>query len=193
MKKVFCFSTLFLFSIIVNAQGIFNVIASKEYSKDVAVFQAKEFLMNNILQVSDQPLQFEVDALAAANSLELISLWYKCESQKQEGLILGFYGDYVNENGLLITGYSFKNLPKDKAVEFITKIETTLSDQAKWLAGNDNVKNVCFKYDDMELLIYIPEEQIGEKYLRVFWGPFDATWNNIAFNRTKKRLLKKMQ
>ena len=97
---------------------------SKEFSKDVSLFKAKSFLISDILKVSEDPLEFQAEALAAASSGELTTLLYRCESQSAEGLILGFYGNYWDKtSGTNYQGYGFKNLPKEKALEFFDKIE----------------------------------------------------------------------
>jgi len=169
-----------------------TIFAAKEYSKDVAVFQAKEFLMTEVLGESAQNVQFEVDALAAATSLEVISLWYKCESMGKEGLIIGFYGYVVNEAGLGYNQYAFRDFPKEKAIDFINKIDVVKSENTKWVSGSDNVRNVYFSFDDITLLLYQSETEIGTTTLRLFWKGFDATWEGGPYSRTKKRLFKKM-
>ncbi len=65
---------------------------AKEFSKDIALYKAKEFVMMDVLGESTGIVKFEVDALAASNSGELTTLSYKCESKNKEGLVLGFYG-----------------------------------------------------------------------------------------------------
>ena len=110
-----------------------NIWTAKEFSKEISLFKSKEFLFKNVLGSTEQIVPFEVTPLAAASSGELTTLLYKCEAKQKEGLILGFYGDYWNEAGVLYQGYSFKNLEKEKAIEFLNKIVTSIEENKKFL------------------------------------------------------------
>ena len=165
-----------------------NIWAAKEFSKEISLFKSKEFLFNSVLGSWEQVVKFEVTSLAAANSGELTTLLYKCESKQKEGLILGFYGDYWNESGVLYQGYSFKHLEKDRATELLNKIKTSLEENSKFLEDKSDNNNIYFKYDDMDILIWT----IGGSYsIRIFWQDFDSTWGKIALERSKRRFLKK--
>lgn len=167
-----------------------NIWTAKEFSKEISLFKSKEFLFSSVLGSSEQVVQFEVTSLAAANSGELTTLLYKCESKLKEGLILGFYGDYWNESGVLYQGYSFKHLEKDKAIQLLNKIEKSLKDNNKFLEDKSDNNNIYFKFDDMEILIWT----IGGSYsIRIFWQGFDSTWEKTAFERSKRRFEKKIQ
>ena len=124
----FCFS-----QVKVNSN---NVWTAKEFSKEISLFKSKEFLFKNVLGSTEQIVPFEVIPLAAASSGELTTLLYKCETKNKEGIILGFYGDYWNEAGVLYQGYSFKNLEKDKAIEFLNKIVASIEENKKFLNEN---------------------------------------------------------
>lgn len=189
MKKLLF---LFLFVGSLHAQGLWTSVVAKEYSKDVAIFQAKDYLMTAILKCSGENLQFEVEALAAATSLEVITLWYKCELQAREGLIIGFYGYVVNEQGLGYYQYDFRDFPKENAIAFISKIDEAKEKNNKWLQADDDVRNVCFTFEDISILLYQSESEIGTTTMRLFWKGFDATWEGTPYARTKKRLFKKM-
>ncbi|WP_339838847.1 hypothetical protein [uncultured Flavobacterium sp.] len=167
-----------------------NIWTAKEFSKDISLFKSKEFLFKNVLGSSEKVVQFEVIPLAASSSGELTTLLYKCESKQKEGLILGFYGDYWNEAGVLYQGYSFKNLEKEKAIEFLNKIETSIDENNKFLKDNSDNNNIYFKYDDMEVLIW---NNVGSYSIRVFWEGFDSTWERTAFERSKRRFEKKIK
>ncbi len=99
-----------------------NVFTAKEFSKDIAMYYSKKYLFKDILGTSEVIDEFEVIPLAAASSGELTTLLYKSETKNKEGLIIGFYGDYWNEAGILYQGYAFKNLEKNKAMDFLYKI-----------------------------------------------------------------------
>ena len=167
-----------------------NVWTAKEFSKEISLFKSKEFLFKNVLGITEQIVSFEVIPLAAASSGELTTLLYKCEAKQKEGLILGFYGDYWNEAGVLYQGYSFKNLEKEKAIEFLNKIVTSIEENKKFLNENGDNNNIYFKYDDMDVLIWT---NMGSYSIRIFWQGFDSTWEKTAFERSKRRFEKKIK
>jgi len=178
----FCFS-----QVKVNSN---NVWTAKEFSKEISLFKSKEFLYKNVLGSTEQIVPFEVIPLAAASSGELTTLLYKCETKNKEGIILGFYGDYWNEAGVLYQGYSFKNLEKDKAIEFLNKIVASIEENKKFLNENGDNNNIFFKYDDMDVLIWT---NLGTYSIRIFWQGFDSTWEKTAFERSKRRFEKKIK
>ena len=178
----FCFS-----QVKVNSN---NVWTAKEFSKEISLFKSKEFLFKNVLGSTNQVVPFEVIPLAAASSGELTTLLYKCEAKQKEGLILGFYGDYWNESGVLYQGYSFKNLEKEKAIEFLNKIVTSIEENKKFLNESGDNNNIFFKYDDMDVLIWT---NAGTYSIRIFWQGFDSTWEKTAFERSKRRFEKKIK
>ena len=167
-----------------------NIWTAKEFSKEISLFKSKEFLFKNVLGSTEQIVPFEVIPLAAASSGELTTLLYKCEAKQKEGLILGFYGDYWNEAGVLYQGYSFKNLEKDKAIEFLNKIVASIEENKKFLNENGDNNNIFFKYDDMDVLIWT---NLGTYSIRIFWQGFDSTWEKTAFERSKRRFEKKIK
>ena len=167
-----------------------NVWTAKEFSKEISLFKSKEFLFKNVLGSTEQIVPFEVIPLAAASSGELTTLLYKCETKNKEGIILGFYGDYWNEAGVLYQGYSFKNLEKDKAIEFLNKIVASIEENKKFLNENGDNNNIFFKYDDMDVLIWT---NLGTYSIRIFWQGFDSTWEKTAFERSKRRFEKKIK
>ena len=170
--------------------SVLGLVLSNQFSKDESLYKAKDFAMQQILGVKDSPEKFEMWALAAATSGELTSLVYKCEAQKKEGLLLAFYGSYWNEAGVVHQGYAFKNLPKAKAVEFLTKVDETIEANKDYLWADRDNNNVCFKYDDLTILLCV-STQSGTR-IRVFWGQFDSDWDGNSFSKTIKRMAKKI-
>ncbi|AWH84494.1 hypothetical protein HYN59_04895 [Flavobacterium album] len=162
-------------------------IFSKEYSKEIALFDAKEFLFREVLKTSDKPLKFEVDPLAAASSGELTTLSYKCEEREKEGLVLGFYGTYWNEHGVIHTGFGFKHLDREKATEFLDKIQQIIDSEQKYLHDGTGTNNIVFTYDDIDILITY---DVVTK-IRLFWKNFDSTWERTAFERSHRRFERK--
>ena len=129
---------------------IINTIVKKEYSKEIVAFQAKEYVINNILQVNEEPIRFVVDPLSGAESGELTTLYYNCEEQNKEGLLLAFYGSFWNDAGVVYTGYGFKNLNKKEALEFLTKIQLAIDSNSKYLKDSKD-NNIVLKYNDVDI------------------------------------------
>lgn len=167
-----------------------NIWTAKEFSKEISLFKSKEFLFKTVLGSTTEVVPFEVIPLAAASSGELTTLLYKCDVKQKEGLVLGFYGDYWNEAGVLYQGYSFKNIEKEKAIEFLNKIVTSIEENKKFLNENGDNNNIYFKYDDMDVLIWT---NVGTYTIRIFWQGFDSTWEKTAFERSKRRFEKKIK
>ena len=87
-------------------------------------------------------------------------------------------------------GYSFKNLEKDKAIEFLNKIVASIEENKKFLNENGDNNNIFFKYDDMDVLIWT---NLGTYSIRIFFFFFDSTWEKTAFERSKRRFEKKIK
>ena len=127
--------------------------------------------------------------LAAASSGELTTLLYHCEELNKEGLILGFYGNYWNDNGVVYQGFGFKNLEKSNAMEFLSKIQNAIDNNSKYLKEDKDNNNIYFQYDDISVLIYASPDGYT---IRIFWQSFDSTWEKTAFERSKRRFEKKL-
>jgi len=164
-------------------------LSIKEFSKDIALFRAKAYVLNNVLKTADEAVEFEMDPLAAASSGELTSLVYRCSQLNKEGLIFGFFGDKWNSSGVVYQAYAFKNFPTARAIELLNKIESVIKDETKYLSSDANSNNVTFKFDDLTFIITMD----FQANIRVFWDDFDASWDGTAFKRTKRRLLKKLE
>lgn len=160
----------------------------KDFSKDIALFRAKDFVVNSVLGRKDNTVQFELDPLAAASSGELTSLVYRAEVLNVEGLILGFFGNHVTDAGTPYQAYAFKNLPAPKAKELLNLIESNIKENDKYLSADPGSNNIYFSYDDLTFIIDFD----GQTNIRVFWNEFDAKWDGTAFKRTKRRLFKKL-
>jgi hypothetical protein len=113
MKK----SLLFLLLVFILFPRLFaqssehtGIYFAKEYSKDEALYKAKDFVMDQILGISTGLVRFKIDPLASAASGELTSLVYSCDEKNATGLVLGFFGNYFNDSGVVYQGYGFKNL-----------------------------------------------------------------------------------
>ena len=162
---------------------------AKEFSKDQALYKAKDHLMKQVIGVDEKLIKFEIDPLASASSGELISLVYSCDEKKLTGLLLGFYGSRWNEAGVVHQAYAFKNLPKSNALEILTKLDKFIDDESKYLSADSDNNNMFFQYEDMTFLIF---RDSGVK-IRVFWNGFDSEWESTSFGRTKRRFERKIK
>jgi len=167
-----------------------NVFVAKEFSKDIALYNSKNFLFKNILGTTTEVVQFEIIPLAAASSGEITTLLYKCESKQMEGLVIGFYGNYWNDAGVLYQGYAFKNFEKNHAIEFLNKIQTAINENKKFINEDSDNNNIYFKYDDIDVLIWSSSQDYT---IRLFWNGFDSSWEKTAFDRSKRRFEKKIK
>ena len=174
----------------VSATTSSNIWYAKEFSKDIALYHAKTFLINNVLEISSDVVKFEVIPLAAANSGELTTLLYKCETKKKEGLVLGFFGNYVNESGVLYQGYSYKNLNVAEASEFLNKIQEAIDNNENFLRNSIDTNNIYFKYNDIDVLIWGSAQSFT---IRLYWNGFDSSWEKTAYDRSKRRFEKKIK
>ena len=122
MKKIifFLFFPILLFAQVSTNK---NIWFAKEFSKELAMYKAKTFLIKEVLDIKEDVSKFEIIPLAASTSGELTTLIYK--SSEKEGLILGFFGDYWNDAGVVYQGYKFLNLNRNDATQFLKKINET--------------------------------------------------------------------
>ncbi len=189
MKLKFILILLSTFSFAqVKTINLNYVWAAKEFSKDVAQFRAKSFLFRNVLGVNENIAKFELIPLAAASSGELTTLLYKAMDKDKEGMLLGFFGDYWNESGVVYQGYAFKNLDKIEAYEFLAKINDAIENESKYLRDSTDNNNIYFSYKDIDVIIFA-----GGQNIRLFWNGFDSSWEKLAFDRSKRRFEKKIK
>lgn len=165
------------------------LILANSYSKEVSLYRSKQFIINQILS-SEKGARFEAYPLAAATSGELTTLVYRCEDPQRQGLLMAFYGNQWNPAGVVYQAYGFKDLPAAKATDMLEKLDAFIAENTIYLRMSTDGHNAYFKYDDLTILVYSPDGVLPK--VRVFWGEFDAEWNISAFNKTHRRLLKKM-
>lgn len=183
-----------MFSLSLKSQSINHSYFSTVWDKDTSVFYGNEFLTKNIFKsAGNDVLKFQTVGLAASNSGEITTVLYKTEDGNSEGLLLCFYGSYVNEAGILYTGYGFKNLDKEKAFEFLNLVQKNIDENKDYLTkGGTNAfagNNIYFKYDDINIIIGY---SFGNLNIRLFWQNFDSSWNESAFQKSKRRFEKKI-
>ncbi|MDB9913502.1 hypothetical protein OAD06_04305 [Flavobacteriaceae bacterium] len=190
MKKL-----VLMFFCLLIALGSFAQTSSKPYNKDIAEYRAKAYLIKNVLNNDAKPILFEMEALSSASSGELTSLYYSnvlgiksSVQNKKEGLILGFFSDRWNPQGVIFNQYNFKNIPEINAKELLQLISLNIDIFNSIKVDYQNNYNFYFEFDDLIVLLY---KINGSLKIRVFWGDFDADWDSTAFNRTYRRFLKK--
>lgn len=167
-----------------------SIFFAKDFSKEIALYNAKWFVMNEVFGSTKDVIEFEVDPLTAASSGELTTLVYKCPDLQKEGLILGFYGTRWNESGVNFQAYAFKDLPILQANELLDKIDAATKDHSKYIEKNTDNSNIYFNYEDITILIY---NNASSTKLRVFWNGFDSEWDWDTFKKTQRRFLKKVK
>ena len=159
---------------------------SKEFSKAESLYFCKEFLVTKVLDTTNGTKVFEATALAAANSGELTTLFYKSTNGNEEGLILGFWSRDVNKFGLRSQGYEFKNFTVDSAYKFLERIQHEIDTYSRFLNKKDY--NIFFNTDGIDVLI--SNGTFGYE-IRLFWDGFDAIWESTAFERSVNRFKRK--
>lgn len=190
MKPIVFIYLILSYSIYCSSQtpGFF---VAKEWSKEIALFQSKAHLYKHILGVDPAIVKFEVLPLAAASSGDLTSLWYNCTSKKKEGLLLAFYGNYWNDQGVLYQGFAFRNFVKNEAIDFLNLIQKNIDDNITYLREDPDNTNIYFSYNDIDVMVW--SSSYGSYKMRLFWHGFDSTWEKLSFERSKQRFEKSIK
>jgi hypothetical protein len=190
MKNLLLVLSLLSLSIITNAQLINKTpgfFFAKEYGREFAAYYSKLYLYQEILNSPPGISKFSIDIISAANSGELTTLTYGLDDLNKKGLIIGFFGNYINENGVQYLGYRYLNFDQPEAIEFLNLIQSTLNQNQEYLGQSPETNNVAFNYKGMTVVI--SNEFPGYK-IRLFWGSFDCLWNIESFERTRTRFSK---
>jgi hypothetical protein len=167
-----------------------QVEGSRSYSKEVAMYRAKEFLMLNVLDTNDTSVEFELTPLVAESSGELTTIIFKCEEQNKSGLLIGFFNDqWIYPTGVPVESYSFKVFYEDEAIEFINLINTEVEKSWKFLREDWDNNNLIVSYQDVRLIIWTKSTA---PTIRVFWKGYDAEWRNSSFKRSVNKFERKI-
>lgn len=166
-----------------------GIVFAKEYSKEISLYRAKAFVMQQILGETNDAVKFDIDPLVASNSGELTTLVYKCDSKSKVGLILGFNSTKWNQAGVIYQEYSFKNMTVKEANEFCENIQIAIKVNSDYLESDHDNNNIYLNYGDIAVLIY--KNSFGVK-MRIFWNGYDAEWELSSFSKTVKRLKKEV-
>lgn len=108
--------------------------------------------------------------------------------REMEGLLLGFFGNFWNTNGVQTIGYGFKHLSKEKAKELFDLIAYNIDENRDYLKTKNDEYNIAFRFEDMDVLIWTTYPHAFK--IRLFWNNFDSTWEATAYFKTKKRFFK---
>ena len=60
----------------------FSQSSSKEYSKDISLYRAKFYIINEVLGETSEYEKFVIDPLAASKSSEITSIYYEGRGKK---------------------------------------------------------------------------------------------------------------
>lgn len=140
--------------------------------------------------MSDGFGRFELEALAASGSGELTSLIYNCPDKNKSGMILGFYNDYWNDNGVIYQGYKFKNFTEENALKLFNTIDSIGDANSEYLKASPNSANIFFTFEDLTFMFYGGWGPLSP--IRIFWNGFDVDWEAVAYNRTESRFKEKI-
>jgi hypothetical protein len=158
-------------------------IFAKLWSKDLTLDMAKLYLVQNVISIQENEERLVLDGLSASTSGELTAICYSGDSAKTIGILLAFYGDYWNEQGVNYKGYAFKNLNPSTALKFLNKIIDVAEKNQKFMESNLDINNIIFTFDDIVIIMF----NNGPIKLRILWQNFDAEWTLEEVQKTLKR------
>ena len=192
MKKVILFFSaviIFTFSISIKAQNISEKggIFMQYYSKKEAEFKGIEFLINNVLELTEKEvISFTFESLSASATGEITALFYSCEEKGKTGLIIGFFNiNWVP--GAIFKKYQYLNLTGNEARALLNRILTYKRnwDNGSWNENTygDVKKSIAFKSNGLTFVM----DKHNEYYMRVYWNDFDSSWGYGSLTRSRKR------
>ena len=159
----------------------------KEMAKDISQFRSKEYIVNYIIGSADnKEIKFETESLASDNDAGLISIAFNCTEVNEKGLLMAFMGLNRNSNGVVGQAYGFRYIPLKLAQELLLRIDSVKEKNKKYLSAETDINNIYIQFEDIKFIIY---KDGGEK-VRVLWNGFEVVWEDLAFDKTKKRLNK---
>jgi hypothetical protein len=167
-----------------------NLFHTKAFSKANAQINGKTFLINNVFGGAKNSIEkFEIEAISSSSSSDITTLYYANNTKQIKGMLICFFSDYVVDNGLGYYGYSYKNLDINKSENLLKLIKEAIDSNKKYLKDDDQVNNIYFKFDDIDVLIY--HYGANGFIIRFFWGKYDSTWDENSFSETLRYFDKK--
>jgi hypothetical protein len=172
----------------------------KKYNQDINLYESKRYIIDSIYGRSKSPIYIEIDAMTAARSGELTTLVHSCDSMKKKGVVFSFWGEYWNKYGVDFKGYKYKQFSFDQT---LTLLNLIFSESEKFKTRKyKNFEDKKFLqmidggetyFDFLDMTILLTGNREGVSNVRIFWGDFDATWELVSMEKTKKRLLEKQK
>lgn len=156
-----------------------------EYTEEMALYKAKEFVAFELLDKKETLTKFRLVPLAASESAEMTTLYFQCEAQNKEGLLLGFNGEQVGKDGSVNEASDFYYIPKAKALDFLNRMEEIFEKHEDYLSDEKDQNNGLLHFGDMRLVSY----QGGDAMIRLFWNGFDSEWEYDDCKDTKKEFM----
>ncbi len=161
-----------------------------EYTEEMALYKAKEYAAFELIdRSSDSITRFILHPLEAGKSAEMTTLYFKCESQGKEGLLLGFNGEQKNSDGRSSEASDFYYLPKAEAIDFLNRIISLFEREDNFFSDEKDQNNGLFQFGELKVVIY----EGGDKSIRIFWNGFDSNWELDECEDTLKELMKAME
>jgi hypothetical protein len=178
-------SIIFVFTFYLSFNGSSQIPSkshffAKQWSVDYTLEVSKIYLLENIISISETEERLVLDVLNASNSGQISSICYSGDSAKTTGMLLAFYGNYWNDNGVIYQGYSFKNFHPEKAVTFLKKLLEVSEKNQKFLDRSYDNNNIIFKFEDLTIIIY---SNSATKF-RILWNGFDSEWSYLEAQKT---------
>jgi hypothetical protein len=182
------FIFLIFFSFVINNISFSQIPANtslfaRQWSKDLTLSMAKIYLVENVVSIGDIEERLVLDGLSAASSGELTAICYSGDSAKTNGLLLAFYGNYWNNQGVKYQGYAFRNFNAINGTEFLKKIIAISDRNQSYMERSFDNNNIVFTFEDIVIIMCIN----GPTKIRVLWGDFDAEWTIEETKKTLKR------
>jgi len=142
------------------------------YSMEIAKRHAKVFLLNNVLNGSENGSSFKMGGLVSASAGGLSTLSYVCSVENKKGILLGFYGNRITESGLPYVSYGFKNLDESEALELLTELKSIIEQNKKTLKRSmDN--HIAYVHKDVRFVAFSSGVSID---IYVTWNGFTSRW-----------------
>jgi hypothetical protein len=186
MAKLKC---LIFFTLIFNSISFSQIpsnasLFARQWSSDLTLSMAKVYLVKNVVSIGETEEKLVIDGLSASSSGELTALCYSGDSSKTKGLLLAFYGNYWNDQGVTYQGYAFKNFNEINGIELLEKIVAISDRNQSFMVNSFDNNNIVFAFEDIVLIMCIN----GPTKIRFLWEDFDSEWTIEETKKTLKRM-----
>lgn len=176
----------------VNAQNSnYRMHGNQEFSEELTYYEGTAFIATHVLDTTSIPTSFNIPYVTTSKSNELALMVYNCASQNKSGFLLVFYGSYWNENGVLFTGYGFRNLEKEQAIIFAYKMDSIITTYTDFLLEKRGSRSIYFNFLDMTFIFSARLDDKSKDVIktRVIWNGFDSEWTQSSIQGLKGSLI----